>query len=269
MAVEFHVKGSRTSEYRFLPENIEVDPKMNGRHDLPDIQWIIDSILRHGQLQPVTIRRSANKPVLVAGFSRWRAISEINKKKLADRPIELRCCYTALDEQQAFLANIEENRVRNTTTPLDDAYNCQRLLNVYGMDDKQIAEAYRESVAWVKGRLKLVELVPEAKKAFKAGRLVGTAAKAISKLSAEHQRKVLKSKQEGKITAADVRKETGQTPTAKPRGEGLSELVNLKSLATALFEEQNERIVADLHDEKGNWVAVSRVALLKLYEAIA
>ena len=98
MAVEFDVKGSRTSEYRFLPENIEVDPKMNGRYELPDIGWIIDSILRHGQLQPVTIRRTANKPVLVAGFSRWRAISKINKDRLTEKPLELRCCYTALTE---------------------------------------------------------------------------------------------------------------------------------------------------------------------------
>ena len=81
MAVEFNAPGTRTSEYKFLPQYIEVAPEMNGRHELPDIQWIINSILRHGQLQPVTIRRTASKPVLVAGFSRWRAISEINKQK--------------------------------------------------------------------------------------------------------------------------------------------------------------------------------------------
>jgi hypothetical protein len=37
MAVEFEVKGTRTSEYLFLPEQLDVDPAMNGRHDLPDI----------------------------------------------------------------------------------------------------------------------------------------------------------------------------------------------------------------------------------------
>lgn len=238
MAVEFSVPGSRTSEYRFLPAHIEVDPKMNGRHDLPDIQWIIDSILRHGQLQPVTIRRSGNKPVLVAGFSRWRAVSEINKKKLYEaRPIELRCCYTALDEQQAFLANIEENRVRNTTTPLDDAYNCQRLTNVYGMDEKAIAEAYRESVAWVKGRLKLIELVPEAKKALKEGRIVGGAAKAIAKLSAEHQRDVLnKSNGAAKITTADVRKAEGKPEPKKPAREPEPMSASIDSIVRSAVE---------------------------------
>ena len=79
MAVEFDVKGTRTSEYLFAPEQLEIDPSLNGRHELPDIQWIVESILTHGQLQPVTIRRSGGKPVLVAGFSRWRAVSQINK----------------------------------------------------------------------------------------------------------------------------------------------------------------------------------------------
>jgi hypothetical protein len=55
-----------------------VDPKMNGRYELPDIGWIVDSILRHGQLQPVTIRRTASKPVLVAGFSRWHPHRLVN-----------------------------------------------------------------------------------------------------------------------------------------------------------------------------------------------
>src|ERR1035437_5957897 len=108
MAVEFTVPGHRTSENRFLPENIDAQPEMNGRHDIPDIQWIVDSILRHRELQPVTIRRTGGKPVLVAGFSRWRAVSEINKKKLTPEPLELRCSYTQLTEKQAYLANIEE-----------------------------------------------------------------------------------------------------------------------------------------------------------------
>lgn len=258
MAVEFDVKGSRTSEYRFLPEQIDVDPKLNGRHDLPDIQWIVGSILRHGQLQPVTIRRTAGKPVLVAGFSRWRAVSEINKKKLYEaKPIELRCSYTQLTEQQAFLANIEENRVRNATTPMDDAYNIQRLVNVYQMDAEAVAEAYRASTSWVKSRLKLIELTPEAEKAVRSGRVVGSAAKEIAKLSAEHQRNVLKAKPEGKITTADVKRESGEPAKQAPP--------DVKSLAKGLFKGIDE---ADLSNDSFEYISVDRKRLLKLYESI-
>ena len=206
MAVEFDVKGTRTSEYLFAPEDIEAIAELNGRHELPDVAWIIDSILKHGQLQPVTIRRTAGKPVLVAGFSRWRAVSEINKKKLYLKdPIKLRCSYTQLTERQAFLANIEENRVRNATTPMDDAYNIQRLVNVYQMTEDEAADAYRASVSWVKGRLALLELTPEAEKAVRSGRVAPSAAKAIAKLSKEHQKRIVE--RPGKVTAADVKRE--------------------------------------------------------------
>ena len=263
MAVEFDVKGSRTSEYRFLPEMLDVDPNMNGRHDLPDIGWIVDSILRHGQLQPVTIRRTASKPVLVAGFSRWRAISKINKDKLTEKPLELRCSYTALTEKQAFLANIEENRVRNATTPMDDAYNIQRLINVYQMTVDEVKDAYRaESTAWVKNRLALIEATPAVEKQIRAGKIKGPAAKAIVKLKKEHQDKLAKvAEEKGKVTPTDIQEVTGVTPAKKeaapvvaPDEEQFSKLVSLAiELARAIladnvvYEEQVKIATNVLH----------------------
>jgi ParB/RepB/Spo0J family partition protein len=207
------------TEWAALPEELDVNPQMNGRHELPDIQWIIDSILKHGQLQPITIRREGGRPVLVAGFSRWRAVSEINKKKLTEKPLRLRCSYTSLTEKQAFLANIEENRVRNATTPMDDAYNLQRLINVYQMTEDDCADAYRASKSWVKNRLALIEATPEVEKQIRAGKIKGPAAKAVAKLSKEHQTKLAKvAAEKGKVTPADIRRETGKPePTKKPQ----------------------------------------------------
>ena len=225
MAVEFDVKGTRTSEYLFLPEQLDVDSMMNGRHDLPDIAWIVDSILRHGQLQPVTIRRTAGKPVLVAGFSRWRAVSQINKEKMTAKPLSLRCSYTQLTEKQAFLANIEENRVRNATTPMDDAYNIHRLCNVYQMTVDEVADAYRASVSWVKGRMALIEATPEVEAQIRKGAIKGPAAKAVAKLSKEHQQNLATlAEQKGTVTVADVKREVGETPKPKaaPTPEGLT-----------------------------------------------
>ena len=231
MAVEFDVKGTRTSEYGYLPEELDVDPALNGRHDLPDIQWIVDSILKHGQLQPVTIRRAAGKPVLVAGFSRWRAITHINADGLTEKPLRLRCSYTALTEKQAFLANIEENRVRNATTPMDDAYNIQRIINVYQMTEQEVADSYRASVPWIKGRLQLIELDPAAEKEVRAGTIKGTAAKAIAKLNKTHQRNLAKvAREKGKLTPADVRREVGPA-TPKPKADLLALADELARLA--------------------------------------
>lgn len=221
MAVDFAIKASRSTEYDYLPEELGVDPELNGRHDLPDIEPLIKSILKIGQLQCCTIRsdtgKSGGKPTLVAGFSRWNAVAEINRRKLYQKePLKLRCTYNRLNEQQGFLANIEENRVRNAPTPMDDAYNIQRLGNVYQMKDADIAEAYGMSLAWVKQRLDLLQATPEVEKQIRKGTIKGPRARAIAKLSKEHQDKLAKvAEEKGKITPADIQAETGVTPTKK------------------------------------------------------
>jgi ParB/RepB/Spo0J family partition protein len=253
MAVEFDVKGSRTSEYRFLPEQLEIHPELNGRHEAPDVEPLIQSILTFGQLQPVTIRRSDKMPVLVAGFSRWRAVSEINKRKLTEKPIELRCSYTQLNDRQAFLANIEENRMRNSTTPMDDAYNLQRLINVHQLTKQECADAYRSSVSWVKSRLVLIEATPEVEAQIRAGKIKGPAAKAVAKLSKEHQVKLAKvAAEKGKLTPADIQKETGKAP--KPEAPKTS--VNLLDLADKLA-----RMVVDEDQSIDKVIAAARAYL--------
>jgi ParB family chromosome partitioning protein len=268
MAVEFEEKGTRTSEYGFFPEQLEIIPEMNGRHVLPDVQWIIDSILKYGQLEPVVIRRTAGKPVLVAGFSRWRSVSEINKRELwkavgKKEPFRLRCSYTALTDKQAFLANIEENRVRNETTPMDDAYNIQRLLNVYQMTEDEVADAYRTSVAWVKGRMDLIEAVPEIETAIRTGKVKTTAARAIAKLSREHQQNLAKvAEEKGKVTTADIRKET-QDDSAPTKKE-----VEIKTVLKAVKLLLNDVDAAVLENEGDEYVSVDRVKLLALSKLV-
>ena len=203
------------TEWAALPEELDVVPEMNGRHDLPEIESLIESILEFGQLQPVLIRRTGGRPVLCAGFRRWRAVDEINTRKLyKGEPLRLRCSYTALTERQAFLANIAENQERKDTTPMDDAYNIQRLVNVYQMDLKDIAKSYGKDVAWVKDRIALMEATPAIEKQIRAGKIKAPAAKKIAKLSKEHQDRLAALAQErGKVTPADIRREVGEPDT--------------------------------------------------------
>lgn len=225
MAVSFKAEYSRTSEYRFFPEDIKIRPELNGRHDLPDIEELIASIVRDGQSTPVVIRRDGDKPVLVAGFSRWRAVSEINKRKLLDAKLQLRCTYTACSESEGFLANIAENRFRNTTTDIDDAHNIKRLMNRYQYTEEQVAQVYfplahspeqiRDAIRWVKKKAQLIQLTPEAERAFKQGRLKGSAAFAIAKLSEELQSEVLK--KDGKIDSAAIRHAQGKNGNGAPK----------------------------------------------------
>lgn len=213
MAVNFNkdVHATRTSEYRIYPEDITVKPQLNGRYDQPDIEWLIEDILKNGQHTPVSIRNDGGKAVLVLGYSRWRAVNEINKKKLTPVPLQLRCTYTQANEQEGFLMAISENRMRNATTELDDAYNIKLLTKKFGMTEDQVALVYfptcadlkgkisREAKKFVKDRLTLLQLSPAAEKALIAGQLKGSAARAIAKLEQEQQDRLVEKAGDGPV----------------------------------------------------------------------
>jgi ParB/RepB/Spo0J family partition protein len=207
MAVEFRAEHTRTSEYLFLPQDIHVKPELNGRHDAPDIEWLIADIVEQGQIQPVIVRNDGGKAVLVAGFSRWSAISEINKRKLTTAPVKVRCVYSRCNELDGLKLNIAENKFRNNTTPMDDAYNIARLER-HGMNIEGIAGVYRESEAWVKGRVALVSADASVQKAVAEKRVKPTAAARIAKLTQEQQRELASGN--GKITSADIAKVEGK-----------------------------------------------------------
>ena len=218
MAVDFKGDFKRTSTYDFDPADIKINPELNGRHVLPDIQWLMKDILERGQLQPVAIRSDGGTPILCAGFSRWRAVSEINKgRELKDR-LKLRCVYYKGNEADGFLANIAENRKRNDCTPIDDAYNIARLER-YGRTIEQIADFYGEQEAWVRGRLALVQLCQEGQDRVTDGTLKPTAAIAIAKMAEAQQREKLKSGK--KLTVAEVRS------NGKPKKPGMKELASI------------------------------------------
>lgn len=261
MAVEFKSDCKRTSEYRFYPEDIQIKPELNGRHDKPDIEWLIVDILKIGQHTPVVIRNDGGKAVLCAGFSRWRAIGEINKRKLLPVKMQVRCTYTRSSESEAFLINISENRFRNPTTPVDDAHNIKRMLNNYAMTEEQIAEIYfptaktpselKAAKKFVKDRISLISLTPEAEKAVTSGRIKESAAVAISKLSESQQREALKG--EGKV------KLPKKARTPKPTVAD----AELRRRVAVMLEDV---AVADINDASLKYLEIDRVFVLAIHE---
>lgn len=212
MPASFKGDVKRKEFYSCFPEEIQVRADLNGRHEKPDVEWLIADILKHGQLEPVLVWSDAGVPVLSAGFSRWRSISEINKRKLTPKKMEIYFTYIKCNEQGGFIRNISENRMRNPTSPIDDAHNIQRLFE-WTMGEEEVAKIYfpvaateqelKDSIKWIRERVNLIKLTPEAERAMKDGRLSETAAQAIAKLSSSQQKEALK--KQGNLTAKDIK----------------------------------------------------------------
>jgi hypothetical protein len=229
MAVEFKAPSlTRTSEYLLAPRDIKFVPELNGRHEAPDIEWMIESFATIGQITPIGIRKDGTDAVLAFGFSRWRAAVEGIKQKRLPADFKLRCVYFKGDEEAGFLANIAENRERNGTTAIDDAYNMARLER-WGKSVEDIVKIYhptdefgvlldsKQAEKWVKDRLALTQLSKSSTEAVKDGIIKPSAVKVLAELSAEQQNFVVKqAKKDGKkITAASLKEARPKKPKKK------------------------------------------------------
>lgn len=173
-------------------DKIIVDPSLRGRQKVPssqDVAGLAKSILEKGQLQPVLVRRIADKKVqLVFGYTRYEAVKLLRSQ---GHDIPLKAEVTTMNDQEAFVANVIENKERNVTSFVDDAFNQRRLREQLGWETAKIAELYRCTEAWVSQLTKLLNLDQPILDRVHCGELSVTAALDLANLDTTEQHAVL------------------------------------------------------------------------------
>lgn len=274
MAVSFATDSMSRSGALYVdyPENILVEPELNGRHEHTEIEDLAADIEKNGQMSPVGIRKNEQgQAVLVYGHRRYRAISLLNSRNSAN-PRKVICNYFAVGEDEAFAMAIGENRFRRDVSPIDDCANITVMLRRFGKTLEDIAtvyfpeartpEAKLEALKFVKTRAALVELAPEAATAVREGRVKLTAAVALSKLTKDQQR--AKVKGEGKIKGCDVtsvRVTTRKTPPIATVIEAID--IELRRLTGIVLDDISQ---VSLNDDEQRYVEVDRESMLALWE---
>jgi ParB-like chromosome segregation protein Spo0J len=276
--VEFEGEVSRGSTtYQAYPEEILVDPELNGRHEHTDVEALAADIEAKEQLQPVVCRKNdAGNPVLVFGHRRYRAICLLNERN-PKNPRKINFLYKRMNEAEAFVAAIEENRFRKDVSPIDDAANIEVLRRKFGKSDEDIAQIYfpeavedmAAPLRFVKDRAALIELAPEAAQAVRDGRIKITAAVALSKLSREQQKK--KVAKAGKIKGKDIKApKLPVAPAPSPVAATLAApipgplMVNYHRLQELANDLVGTAEPDELKDPVMNWVQVHRSELANL-----
>jgi ParB/RepB/Spo0J family partition protein len=247
------------SMYVDYPENILIEPELNGRHEHTEIEDLAADIEKNGQMSPVGIRKNdQGEAVLVYGHRRYRAVMLLNKRNKKN-PRKLICNYFAVDETEAFAMAIRENRQRCEVGPLDDCANITTMMRRFAKTAEDIAVIYfpesgatPENIKWVKQRAALIELAPESQQAVRDGKVKITAAVGLAKLSKDAQR--------AKLTAPAAPK-TPKPAKATPAPAVLD--FKLRELVTAALEDVSQ---STLNDDERRYVEVDRELLLKVWE---
>ena len=158
--------------------------------DQSKLAELAENIRQHGVLQPILVRPlpkgAADTYELVAGARRYRA------SKLARRE-SIPATVRDLTDAQALELQVIENVQRVDVHPLDEAQGYAALIELqpdtYTIES--IASRVGRSPAYVNGRLRLIQLIPEAKHAFYEDKLTVAHAFEIARLQPNDQRRAL------------------------------------------------------------------------------
>ena len=165
-----------TDKVRYI-KTFDIMPNANQPRktfDEEKIQELANSILEHGVIQPIVLRKKDKGYEIVAGERRWRAAI---KAGLSEVP----CLIRELDDEQNMLLAIIENMQREDLNPIEEAEGLNQMIVTYGMTQEQVSKSVGKSRPYITNSLRLLklpeyvlELISEGKISAAHGRTVIT-----------------------------------------------------------------------------------------------
>jgi ParB family chromosome partitioning protein len=131
------------------------------------LKALAESIAENGVLQPVLVRRDAERPneyQIVAGERRWRAAQ---MAQLYEVPVVIR----ELSDGQALEVAIVENVQRQDLNPVEEGEGYERLMKDFGHTQEEVARLIGKSRSHVANTLRLLGLPAKVKEMISDGRL--------------------------------------------------------------------------------------------------
>lgn len=119
-----------------------------------EMHGLVESIKKHGILQPIIVRPTSEGYMLIAGERRWRAAKQIGLKEIP-----------AVVRQTDELNNLEialiENIQREDLNPIEKAGGFQKLINKFGLTQEQVAKAMGKDRSSITNYIRLLDLPQE------------------------------------------------------------------------------------------------------------
>jgi ParB family transcriptional regulator, chromosome partitioning protein len=147
------------------------------------IEELKNSIIEHGILQPIIVRKSIKGYEIVAGERRFRAAKEAKFEKV---PVVVR----EFSEQQMMELAVLENLQREDLTPIEEAVAYQTLMDKLNVTQEVLARRLGKSRPHIANHIRLLTLPPKIQELISNGTI-----------SMGHGRALLGLKQKDKLKA--------------------------------------------------------------------
>lgn len=173
------------------------------RYRLPDAEAeaaMARSLVRYGQVAPISVWLREETPEVIDGFKRLAAARTLPRLQT------LSACRLPGDEHAAKAAIYGLNREGRPTRELEEAWIVQALVREDGLSQVEAAELLGRHKSWVCRRLALLEkLSALAREDLRLGLLTPTAARALVRLPAGNQAALLVAARREGLTSAEFR----------------------------------------------------------------
>lgn len=136
---------------------------------------LVQSVRRHGVLQPVLLRphpTAAGRYQIVAGERRWRAAQAVG---LHEIPAQVR----PLSDTDTAAAALVENLLREELDPIEEAEGFSRMIREFGYTQDAVADVIGKSRSHVANTLRLLNLPAGIQLLVRSGQLSAGHARAL------------------------------------------------------------------------------------------
>lgn len=145
--------------------------------DADALEGLKKSILKHGVISPITVRRSINGFELISGERRMRASIEAGLDTIPAYVLDVNTSTEMLE--MALIENIQ----REDLNPIETAHGYKRLIEEYNYTQEQVAERVGKDRSTVTNFLRLLKLPENLQEALRAKEISMGHARALLALS--------------------------------------------------------------------------------------
>lgn len=157
-------------------ESIIVNPHQPRTQFGDDLNDLAASIKHNGLIQPLTVKQSDDKYILIAGERRLRALKLLN---MTSAP----CIVIDVTERNSAVLALVENLQRMDLHFFDEAEAISKLLDFYGMTQEDCAIKLGKSQSTIANKLRLLKLSDEVRNKIRENCLTERHARSLLRLN--------------------------------------------------------------------------------------
>lgn len=163
-----------------LPNRFQPRIKFNEKNILE----LADSIREHGVIQPIVVRKIADKYEIIAGERRYKASVLAGKTTIP-------AIVTNLDDKNSAEIALIENVQRQDLTPIEEAISYKKILDMGYINQASLAEKLGKTQSTIANKLRLLNLDDEVQEALLEEKISERHARSLLKLNKNDQVKML------------------------------------------------------------------------------